>query len=283
MKGRKLSMRSKRISKLSICMICGYVLSFMSLFLPLIVLGDNNITFKDVFFLEESDIGLLGNILGDKIQIFTIEKILIFMVAILAINGIILFSFEICGRIRYGVAVLSAVLSAFFYFKWFILLGVTLTIGKIVNVGLGLKLEMILQIVMMCIPLAALCQKQNSDTRNIEDSETTYSKKESDYIEERTIEILSGNDAGMEIPIGVGDCIILGRNSEECNVVISGDKISRKHCEVSLTEDGYYVTDYSSNGTYLSDGTRVDPFSPVLVQFGTKIFLGDRKNIFYLR
>lgn len=39
---------------------------------------------------------------------------------------------------------------------------------------------------------------------------------------------------------------------ESCNVVLQGAGISRRHCHISIEEDGFYITDTSRYGTAVS-------------------------------
>lgn len=54
------------------------------------------------------------------------------------------------------------------------------------------------------------------------------------------------------------DGVFIGRDSEHCNVILSNDYISRKHCAIRMTEDGSMILEdmNSSNGVYVN-GIRV--------------------------
>lgn len=81
--------------------------------------------------------------------------------------------------------------------------------------------------------------------------------------------------------------LIFGRSPQDANIVFdqTATDVSRKHCSVRY--DGrarqYVVTDYSTTGTYLENGTRLESGQPKQVACGTVIYLGStRKNGFRL-
>lgn len=94
----------------------------------------------------------------------------------------------------------------------------------------------------------------------------------------------SGEYAGCEIGIMPGETINIGRSQTQCQLIVAGPKISRKHC--SITYDGekncYIVTDSSANGTYYMDGRRFPFEMPTMVSAGTEIYLGKKDFIFRL-
>ncbi len=93
---------------------------------------------------------------------------------------------------------------------------------------------------------------------------------------------LSGEYDGAEIEIGNG--IVIGRDPSICQLVINKDKISRQHCRIKYnSETGkYLVTDYSSNGTYVAGGGRLDENVTVELEKGTIIQLGKKGDTFRL-
>lgn len=81
--------------------------------------------------------------------------------------------------------------------------------------------------------------------------------------------------------------LIFGRSPQEANIVFDqlAADVSRKHCSVRF--DGranqYVVTDYSSNGTYLENGSRLEHGQPKQLSRGTVIYIGSsRQNGFRL-
>lgn len=93
---------------------------------------------------------------------------------------------------------------------------------------------------------------------------------------------LSGEYEGACLEIGQG--ILIGRSPSTCQLVINSEKISRKHCKVEYnTATGkYIVTDFSSNGTYLLGGKRLDENVSVELERGAIIQLGKKGDTFRL-
>lgn len=69
---------------------------------------------------------------------------------------------------------------------------------------------------------------------------------------------VSGEAAGTSIVMKNGDTIVLGRDPQISNVILREDKnISRRHCSISYRNGTFYIVDYSSNGTRLANGSRL--------------------------
>ncbi|MBQ4545897.1 MAG: FHA domain-containing protein [Oscillospiraceae bacterium] len=100
------------------------------------------------------------------------------------------------------------------------------------------------------------------------------------------LEGITGKYAGAEIPMFDGKEIVLGRDPNYCNIVFDqfSTSVSRCHCSISFSadENKYYVTDYSKNGTFTSDGKRLVPNVPIPLEKGTVIYIGSRKDTFRL-
>ncbi|MCD8370326.1 MAG: FHA domain-containing protein [Clostridiales bacterium] len=76
--------------------------------------------------------------------------------------------------------------------------------------------------------------------------------------------------------------LVFGRSTQEANIVFdqSATDVSRKHCVVRFDgrSNQYVVTDYSSNGTYLESGSRLESGQPKQLSRGTVIYLGSSKR-----
>lgn len=98
---------------------------------------------------------------------------------------------------------------------------------------------------------------------------------------------LSGMYSGASFELAAGQQVCIGRDPAYCQIVISsgGESVSRKHCLVRFDPavGCFYVTDYSSNGTFLENGTRLSPNIPTPLNPGTVIILGSRANAFRLQ
>lgn len=89
--------------------------------------------------------------------------------------------------------------------------------------------------------------------------------------------------SGSKLELKMNEQIMIGRDSNECNLIIVAPKVSRKHCLVQyLGSAGYKVTDFSSNGTFMSNGVRLPKNHPTIVPAGTIIQLGNQENMFQL-
>lgn len=98
---------------------------------------------------------------------------------------------------------------------------------------------------------------------------------------------LTGKYAGANFEMKDGTELVFGRDPGEANIVFdqTATDVSRKHCAIRF--DGkaqqYVVTDYSSGGTFLESGARLEQFQPKTLSKGTVIYLGaSRQNGFRL-
>lgn len=92
------------------------------------------------------------------------------------------------------------------------------------------------------------------------------------------IRLLNGSLAGAVIPVTDGESMWVGKDSSRCSIVLdeSFTHVSRMHCAVSYSArfNEYYVTDNSSNGTFLQStrerlpkgvATRITPGTVLLL------------------
>jgi len=91
---------------------------------------------------------------------------------------------------------------------------------------------------------------------------------------------------GQSFRIGGGEEMVFGRDGSFAHIIIdsSATKVSRKHCSVRFDGNAmtYYVTDFSSNGTFVLGGSRLIANVPTALPMGTVISLGDENNQFRL-
>lgn len=75
------------------------------------------------------------------------------------------------------------------------------------------------------------------------------------------------------IPQDTEMCV--GRDFNVCDLVVHGSLISRKHCTVRYNSeaDKFIVVDYSSNGTYMYDGTRIERYVEYAFEPGSVVIL----------
>lgn len=94
---------------------------------------------------------------------------------------------------------------------------------------------------------------------------------------------MTGEYMGAEIP--VKEEIILGKNPEKCNIVLSDKSISKIHCTIEYenTTGGYLVKDFSINRTYINEKERIPKNVEFIVKPGTVISLGNEQIKFKLK
>ena len=71
----------------------------------------------------------------------------------------------------------------------------------------------------------------------------------------------------------------------ECNIVLNDSLVSRKHCQITYIAalEQYRIVDFSKNGTFLGDGTRLQSGKEYHVKSATEIYLGNSDNLYKLR
>lgn len=96
---------------------------------------------------------------------------------------------------------------------------------------------------------------------------------------------LQGQYQGAEIFLDSGSSIVIGRDVEKSNLVIAEKQISRQHCSVfyDAFHQCYTVTDYSTNGVYLKDGSQLISGQPTFLYSGDTIKLGNTEHVFQLK
>lgn len=116
-----------------------------------------------------------------------------------------------------------------------------------------------------------------TEDRKVQDEKQEKEAEKSDA----TIEILTGSMAGMKIPLSDGEILTLGKNPTVCQVVFTSDYtgVSRMHCTVSYSSSSkkFFVTDSSSNGTYLASKRRLAKGKRTSINSGEMIYLCDEK------
>lgn len=101
---------------------------------------------------------------------------------------------------------------------------------------------------------------------------------------EGTFTGLKGGLSGLCYVLEDGVEYSVGRDEVICGIVVyNNTSVSRLHCTIQYAakENGYYVTDQSSNGTF-ADGVRLTKGQPQFVQCGSVITLGNQEEGFCL-
>lgn len=94
---------------------------------------------------------------------------------------------------------------------------------------------------------------------------------------------ISGSFAGAILGFQ-NERIIIGRDPRLCNVVLRGQKISRKHCEILFDREKecYEVRDCSMNGVFREDGERLPKEKKVYLPRDSIIYMAGTEESFRL-
>lgn len=85
---------------------------------------------------------------------------------------------------------------------------------------------------------------------------------------------------------GITSSAVIGRDTTKCNVTFPVDQpgVSGVHCEVKISGSTLVLKDCgSSYGTFLENGTKLEPNVPVVLASGTKFYVGSSNNIFEVK
>lgn len=97
-----------------------------------------------------------------------------------------------------------------------------------------------------------------------------------------TLRFIKGNFSGNEVDIRSQQEIMIGRSSQYCQIILTEQDISRKHCSIKYEYQGstsaYYVTDYSTFGVIVNDSQKLEKGVTQRLPKGTKLTLGQGSN-----
>lgn len=94
----------------------------------------------------------------------------------------------------------------------------------------------------------------------------------------------TGVHSSAEMP--VSQEILMGRDAKVCQLVYPSTErtISSVHCKLQVINEEVYLTDMNStNGTFLENGTKLIPQSPVRIMNGQGFYLGNSNNAFVIK
>ena len=115
---------------------------------------------------------------------------------------------------------------------------------------------------------------------------TNFVKTENEMLQEKRIGLLAieGDYRGDFFPIFPCEKIVFGTSSQASNILFDDPKISRQHCMVEYIPEHkmYYITDCSTNGTFLNDGTRIPFNTPFACAPKTRFYFGTDRQMFEL-
>lgn len=92
---------------------------------------------------------------------------------------------------------------------------------------------------------------------------------------------ISGYHSGKRF--GITGTVVIGRDNTKCNVLFPLDQpgVSGVHCELRISGNDLTLKDCNSSyGTYLENGTKLEPNVPVVLRNGSRFFVGSDSNMF---
>lgn len=94
------------------------------------------------------------------------------------------------------------------------------------------------------------------------------------------IAAIVGNTLCNKVYVNTSDLFKIGRSSQSCQYVISGDtNISRIHCYLRFDGQKLYLCDSSSNGTFFENGVRLIKNKEYVIASGTKFYVATRNHM----
>ncbi len=129
--------------------------------------------------------------------------------------------------------------------------------------------------------------EQNGEENNVLVAPVVNEQRTASAASGRIIQVSGGSMNGFEVPIMDGETLYLGKDPKIANIVFTSDykNVSRMHCTITfdLKTNKYYVTDCSSNGTYLAGGDRLTKGKRTAVGINTTLILANNDCVVILR
>lgn len=95
-----------------------------------------------------------------------------------------------------------------------------------------------------------------------------------------------GDYSGYSFPVNPGEEIVIGRDPSISNIIIDQKytTVSKRHCSVRFDPNTqlYTVVDYSSNGTFINGGIKLESYKPLQLASDTVVSIGNGENSFRL-
>ena len=134
--------------------------------------------------------------------------------------------------------------------------------------------------------LILLLKIRQTDTSAVSDSlpENIAADTENIHTDCGTLVFLSGPLEGQSFPVPAYTNVLLGRSSQQCQIVVNTADISRKHTCICYHADRhtFVITDYSVNGTYSADRNRLIANTSIEVPDGSVFYIGNKQTSFRL-
>lgn len=123
--------------------------------------------------------------------------------------------------------------------------------------------------------------------RPVYEAEKNEDGMEREYHEETEageLEILSGIYRGVQLKVSSAEPLILGSDSSVSQLIFYTAGVSKKHCRIQydVQHQNYLLTDYSREGVYLEDGSRLPMYQISQIQKGSIIQIGYSDNFIRL-
>lgn len=273
-------------------MLSAYALSLVAIFLPLLTVSQYgetmSVSFMDFFTSKIVELSL------DESIVMVIRGLILFF-AVIAIVFITLFLLDVTSRAKEGVMLVTAMTPMGVYGAM-VLMGVAaktyvmqmgVSDGSI-RVGLGAILGWIAYLYIFYRTLVYLCRYKTSvKTPTLREEIAPVVKKAQEMVPafkaKGQIKGVSGAYAGQVIPMEDGERIVFGRSAQECNLIVEGTKVSRKHCALVYhkAKGTYTLEDFSSNGTFKRDGSKYGRVEELVVD--SVFYLGNKENGFQVK
>lgn len=287
----------EKIGASGLCMAGGFLAALVLLFVPMIKVQGKWLGFLNTF--RDSDVLETAGEFGDFIDkgLLFLKVIFIFLLLVY-LAGIVLYLLGIGKRVKYAAAAafllfpvsLCAVSGSLILMlsqmgSTVSLYGIEVDIGLSASVGPGWVLFLAVHLFLLGTALVYLCTCSETAAAGQTGREDLrpqkYGKKQEPH---GRVYVNCGEYKGQYLPMAEQTPLIIGRNAAGCNLVLEGSGVSRIHVEITYLagEEAYAVTDYSSNGTFLKNGTRLPGSREVLLKPGTEIYLGQPQNSFRL-
>ena len=128
-------------------------------------------------------------------------------------------------------------------------------------------------------------QKQEQPVHQSAQKEQHPIHEESEYRVEAVIQGVSGLLNGKTYMLTAGTPLIFGRRTEKCNVLFKNETkgISSIHCKVKWYNGKVLIKDLGSTyGTWLNEGTRLEPNKYYELPDQGVFYLGSRENMFFM-
>lgn len=94
-----------------------------------------------------------------------------------------------------------------------------------------------------------------------------------------------GTMDGAELELKDGESVLIGRDRTQCQMILPDRDISHRHCMIrySVADACYFVTDYSSLGTFMNGSIRLTKNVQTKCPVGTRLTLGSGSTEIQLR